>query len=297
MKRKLLKCTGTLTLALALAALSATPALASETGTDAVTGLLSDILVALIGAGSVIAAACIGIRGARKIVKERHAYFTSFSSKGHDLGRFLMQAKEEITIVVIYGDQLLKNYGNLLENLLIQGIRINFLMLESKTAFDMSKQYFGEEEYQYKPGAENAVDRLKKIKAKNIENKKLTIKTWSQRLSASYIAIDCGIEEDQQPKDTAEIHVMLYQYKTPTEKAPLTYMSKDGDASAFEHTVASLKQMWIDSDFLNLDDYFLKSDKKIPASRLSKAIQRLRKKIKHFFKKTVAHSALRCFLL
>lgn len=261
MKRKLLKCTGTLTLALALAALSATPALAAETGTDAMTGLLSDILVALIGAGSVIAAACIGIRGARKIVKERHAYFTSFSSKGHDLGRFLMQAKEEITIVVIYGDQLLTNYGNLLENLLLQGIRINFLMLESKTAFDMSKQYFGEEEYQYKPGAENAVDRLKKIKAKNIENKKLTIKAWTQRLSTSYIAIDCGIEEDRTPKDTAEIHVMLYQYKTPTGKAPLTYMSKVGDASVFDRTVASIKAMWKDSDPLDLSKYFSESEK------------------------------------
>lgn len=278
MKRKPLKCTGTLTLALALAALSAVPAFAAETGTDAVTGLLSDILVALIGAGSVIAAACIGIRGARKIVKERHAYFTSFSSRGHDLGRFLMQAKEEITIVVIYGDQLLENYGNLLENLLLQGIRINFLMLERTEAFKMSESYFGEEANQYKPGAKKAVERLEKIKAKNIENKKLTIKAWSKQLSTSYIAIDCGIGEDQQPKDTAEIHVMLYQYKTPTEKAPLTYMSKAGDASVFDRTVASIKAMWKESVPLHRYNYFLKSDKKAPASRLSKAIQRLRKK-------------------
>lgn len=260
MKRKPLKCAGALTLALALAALSATPALAAETGTDAVTGLLSDILVALIGAGSVIAAACIGIRGARKIVKERHAYFTSFSSRGHDLGRFLMQAKEEITIVVIYGDQLLENYGNLLENLLLQGIRINFLMLERTEAFKMSESYFGEEANQYKPGAKKAVERLEKIKAKNIENKKLTIKAWSKQLSTSYIAIDCGIGEDQQPKDTAEIHVMLYQYKTPTEKAPLTYMSKAGDASVFDRTVASIKAMWKDSDSLDLNKYISEFD-------------------------------------
>lgn len=259
MKRKPLKCTGTLTLALALAALSAVPAFAAETGTDAVTGLLSDILVALIGAGSVIAAACIGIRGARKIVKERHAYFTSFSSRGHDLGRFLMQAKEEITIVVIYGDQLLANYGNLLENLLLQGIRINFLMLKRTEAFKMSETYFGEKENQYKPGAKKAVERLEKIKAKNFENKKLTIK-GSKQLSTSYIAIDCGIGEDQQPKDTAEIHVMLYQYKTPTEKAPITYMSKAGDASVFDRTVASIKAMWKDSDSLDLNKYISEFD-------------------------------------
>ena len=282
MKRKLLKCAGALTLALALAALSATPALAAETGTDAVTGLLSDILVALIGAGSVIAAACIGIRGARKIVKERHAYFTSFSSRGHDLGRFLMQAKEEITIVVIYGDQLLTNYGNLLENLLLQGIRINFLMLEEEPAFAMSKKYFGEKRKQFDRNVNKVFDQIDEIKAAiktgNTENKKLATRVWSLPLSASYIAIDCGIGEGLTPKDTAEIQIMLYQYTIPTKNAPITYMSKVGDVSVFEHTVASIKAMWKESVPLHRYNYFLKSDKKVPASWLSKAIQRLRKK-------------------
>lgn len=282
MKRKLLKCTGTLTLALALAALSAVPAFAAETGTDAVTGLLSDILVALIGAGSVIAAACIGIRGARKIVKERHAYFTSFSSRGHDLGRFLMQAKEEITIVVIYGDQLLANYGNLLENLLLQGIRINFLMLEEEPAFAMSKKYFGEKRKQFDRNVNKVFDQIDEIKAAiktgNTENKKLATRVWSLPLSASYIAIDCGIGEGLTPKDTAEIQIMLYQYTIPTKNAPITYMSKVGDVSVFEHTVASIKAMWKESVPLHRYNYFLKSDKKAPAARPYKAVLQPRKK-------------------
>ena len=282
MKRKLLKCTGTLTLALALAALSAVPAFAAETGTDAVTGLLSDILVALIGAGSVIAAACIGIRGARKIVKERHAYFTSFSSRGHDLGHFLMQAKEEITIVVIYGDQLLTNYGNLLENLLLQGIRINFLMLEEEPAFAMSKKYFGEKRKQFDRNVNKVFDQIDEIKAAiktgNTENKKLATRVWSLPLSASYIAIDCGIGEGLTPKDTAEIQIMLYQYTIPTKNAPITYMSKVGDVSVFEHTVASIKAMWKESVPLHRYNYFLKSDKKAPAARPYKAVLQPRKK-------------------
>lgn len=282
MKRKLLKCTGTLTLALALAALSAVPAFAAETGTGAVTGLLSDILVALIGAGSVIAAACIGIRGARKIVKERHAYFTSFSSRGHDLGRFLMQAKEEITIVVIYGDQLLENYGNLLENLLLQGIRINFLMLEEEPAFAMSKKYFGEKRKQFDRNVNKVFDQIDEIKAAiktgNTENKKLATRVWSLPLSASYIAIDCGIGEGLTPKDTAEIQIMLYQYTIPTKNAPITYMSKVGDVSVFEHTVASIKAMWKESVPLHRYNYFLKSDKKAPAARPYKAVLQPRKK-------------------
>lgn len=282
MKRKLLKCTGALTLALALAALSAVPAFAAETGTDAVTGLLSDILVALIGAGSVIAAACIGIRGARKIVKERHAYFTSFSSRGHDLGHFLMQAKEEITIVVIYGDQLLTNYGNLLENLLLQGIRINFLMLEEEPAFAMSKKYFGEKRKQFDRNVNKVFDQIDEIKAAiktgNTENKKLATRVWSLPLSASYIAIDCGIGEGLTPKDTAEIQIMLYQYTIPTKNAPITYMFKVGDVSVFEHTVASIKAMWKESVPLHRYNYFLKSDKKAPAARPYKAVLQPRKK-------------------
>lgn len=282
MKRKPLKCAGALTLALALAALSAVPAFAAETGTDAVTGLLSDILVALIGAGSVIAAACIGIRGARKIVKERHAYFTSFSSRGHDLGRFLMQAKEEITIVVIYGDQLLANYGNLLENLLLQGIRINFLMLEEEPAFAMSKKYFGEKRKQFDRNVNKVFDQIDEIKAAiktgNTENKKLATRVWSLPLSASYIAIDCGIGEGLTPKDTAEIQLMLYQYTIPTKNAPITYMSKVGDVSVFEHTVASIKAMWKESVPLHRYNYFLKSDKKAPAARPYKAVLQPRKK-------------------
>lgn len=282
MKRKPLKCAGALTLALALAALSAVPAFAAETGTDAVTGLLSDILVALIGAGSVIAAACIGIRGARKIVKERHAYFTSFSSRGHDLGRFLMQAKEEITIVVIYGDQLLANYGNLLENLLLQGIRINFLMLEEEPAFAMSKKYFGEKRKQFDRNVNKVFDQIDEIKAAiktgNTENKKLATRVWSLPLSASYIAIDCGIGEGLTPKDTAEIQIMLYQYTIPTKNAPITYMSKVGDVSVFEHTVASIKAMWKESVPLHRYNYFLKSDKKAPAARPYKAVLQPRKK-------------------
>lgn len=282
MKRKPLKCAGALTLALALAALSAVPAFAAETGTDAVTGLLSDILVALIGAGSVIAAACIGIRGARKIVKERHAYFTSFSSRGHDLGRSLMQAKEEITIVVIYGDQLLANYGNLLENLLLQGIRINFLMLEEEPAFAMSKKYFGEKRKQFDRNVNKVFDQIDEIKAAiktgNTENKKLATRVWSLPLSASYIAIDCGIGEGLTPKDTAEIQIMLYQYTIPTKNAPITYMSKVGDVSVFEHTVASIKAMWKESVPLHRYNYFLKSDKKAPAARPYKAVLQPRKK-------------------
>ena len=275
MKRKLLKCTGTLTLALALAALSAVPAFAAETGTDAVTGLLSDILVALIGAGSVIAAACIGIRGARKIVKERHAYFTSFSSRGHDLGRFLMQAKEEIAIVVIYGDQLLANYGKLLENLLLHGIRINFLMLEEEAAFAMSKKYFGEKRKQFDRNVNKVFDQIDEIKAAiktgNTENKKLATRVWSLPLSASYIAIDCGIGEGLTPKDTAEIQIMLYQYTIPTKNAPITYMSKVGDVSVFEHTVASIKAMWKDSDSLDLNKYISEFDEDASASQADAA--------------------------
>lgn len=274
MKRKLLKYTGTLTLALALAALSATPALAAETGTDAVTGLLSDILVALIGAGSVIAAACIGIRGARAIVTEQYAYFTSFSSKGHDLGRLLRQAKKEITIVANYGGNMLKKYESMLEDCANRGIRINYLMLDAKAVVDMSYVLFGDAKSQTKRNVKDVLDRLKNLNM----SANVTLKACSFPLPASYIAIDCSIGSIQKPKETAKIQVMLYQYRVPTGKAPITYMTKDGDASAFKHTVASIKYMWQHATFLTPDNYFSGSDKKAPAARPYIAVLQPRKK-------------------
>lgn len=274
MKRKLLKCTGTLTLALALAALSAVPAFAAETGTDAVTGLLSDILVALIGAGSVIAAACIGIRGARAIVTEQYAYFTSFSSKGHDLGRLLRQAKKEITIVANYGGNMLKKYESMLEDCANRGIRINYLMLDAKAVVDMSYVLFGDAKSQTKRNVKDVLDRLKNLNM----SANVTLKACSFPLPASYIAIDCSIGSIQKPKETAKIQVMLYQYRVPTGKAPITYMTKDGDASAFKHTVASIKYMWQHATFLTPDNYFSGSDKKAPAARPYKAVLQPRKK-------------------
>lgn len=301
MKRKLLKCTGTLTLALALAALSATPALAAETGTDAVTGLLSDILVALTGAGSVIAAACIGIRGAREIVQERYAYFTCFSSKGHDLGRLLMQATKEITVVVIYGGNMLEKYESLFADRLQSGIQVNFLMLDREYAFSMSEDYYGEKPEQYKHNAKKAIKILKRLESKS---KNLCIKKWSLPLGASYIAIDCGIERWRKPEETGEIQMMLYQYKIPTENSPITYVSKKRDASAFEHTVTSIKHMWEKAPPLNLNEYFSASAKKLQQRRRSLLLRspiRLASTPKQSknkkFKKSVAHSALRCFLL
>lgn len=274
MKRKPLKCAGALTLALALAALSAVPAFAAETGTDAVTGLLSDILVALIGAGSVIAAACIGIRGAKAIVTEQYAYFTSFSSKGHDLGRLLRQAKKEITIVANYGGNMLKKYKTLLEDCASRGIQINYLMLDKNEVVTMSHDFFGDKEYQTRRNVDEVLKALKEFNG----GKNVTLRTWSFPLSASYIAIDCGIGFFQKLEDTAKIQVMLYQYRVPTGKAPITYMTKDGDASAFKHTVASIKYMWHHATFFTPDNYFSVPDKKAPAARPYKAVLQPRKK-------------------
>lgn len=90
----------------------------------------SDIVCSIIETAGVIVAARIGVGGLKKIAKDRFdTYFTSFSSKNHDLERILNRAEKEITIIVVYGDNLLETYKPLLADRLKQGIKINFLML------------------------------------------------------------------------------------------------------------------------------------------------------------------------
>lgn len=105
----------------------------------------SDIVCSIIETTGVIVAARIGVGGLKKIAKDRFdTYFTSFSSKNHDLERILNRAEKEITIIVVYGDNLLETYKPLLADRLEQDVKINFLMLTKDKAQQMTKDYYND---------------------------------------------------------------------------------------------------------------------------------------------------------
>lgn len=200
----------------------------------------SDIVCSIIETTGVIVAARIGVGGLKKIAKDRFdTYFTSFSSKNHDLERILNRAEKEITIIVVYGDNLLETYKPLLADRLEQGIKINFLMLTKEKAQQMTKDYYNDSDEKFKSCYKKSLEYLKSLSKSN----NFKVKMCELPLSASYIAIDCGIENTRRMRD-ALIQIMVYQYGVKTPKAPITYLSHGTPDDILESTIASLRNMW-----------------------------------------------------
>lgn len=214
-------------------------------------GGMVDIVCSMIESGGVIIAAIIGVGGLRKITKEGFdTYFTSFSSENHDLKRIIKRAKIEITIIVAYGDNLLKEYTSLLCKCMRQGIKVNYLMLDKEHAWQMAKDYYNEVDEKLNNDINISLNYLEKLR--HYDN--FEIKTWSYPLSASYIAIDCGIA-GQKPQKNALIQIMVYQYNVPTPEAPITYLSYKKNKDVFERTIGSLKEMWSNANTFERGSY------------------------------------------
>jgi hypothetical protein len=200
----------------------------------------SDIVCSIIETAGVIVAARIGVGGLKKIAKDRFdTYFTSFSSKNHDLERILNRAEKEITIIVVYGDNLLETYKPLLADRLKQGIKINFLMLTKDKAQQMTKDYYNDSDEKFRSRYKKSLEYLMSLS----ESNNFKVRMCELPLSASYIAIDCGIENTWRMRD-ALIQIMVYQYGVKTPKAPITYLSHGTPDDILESTIDSLQNMW-----------------------------------------------------
>lgn len=69
------------------------------------------------------------------------------------------------------------------------------------------------------------------------------VRMYELPLSASYIAIDCGIANHRRTRD-ALIQIMVYQYMVKTPKAPITYLSHRTPNDILESTIDSIRKMW-----------------------------------------------------
>lgn len=214
----------------------------------------SDIICSLIEAAGVIAAAGIGVGGLKKVAKDGFdTYFTSFSSKNHDLERILNRAEKEITIIVTYGDNLLEEYNQLLSSCLKQGIKINFLMLNKEKARQMTEDYYEDTDEKFKRNYKKSLKYLKVLS----ESRNFKIRMYDLPLSASYIAIDCGIEDGRKCQN-ALIQIMVYQYMVKTPKAPITYLSHGTSDDILASTIDSIKKMWGAGEDVKISEYISK---------------------------------------
>lgn len=214
----------------------------------------SDIVCSIIETTGVIVAARIGVGGLKKIAKDRFdTYFTSFSSKNHDLERILNRAEKEITIIVVYGDNLLETYKPLLADRLEQDVKINFLMLTKDKAQQMTKDYYNDPDEKFRSCYKKSLEYLNSLS--RFTNFK--VRMCELQLSASYIAIDCGIENTRRMRD-ALIQIMVYQYGVKTPKAPITYLSHRTPDDILESTIDSLRNMWSNGHEVKISEYIKK---------------------------------------
>lgn len=211
----------------------------------------SDIICSIIETAGVIAAASIGVGGLKKVAKDSFdTYFTSFSSKNHNLERIINRAEKEIMIIVTYGDNLLEEYKPLLMDRLEQGIKINFLMLNKEKARQMTEAYYNDTDEKFRSCYKKSLEHLESLS----KFAGFKVRMYELPLSASYIAIDCGIENTRRMRD-ALIQIMVYQYRVKTPKAPITYLSHRTPDDILESTIDSIKEMWSTGHDVVISEY------------------------------------------
>ena len=112
-------------------------------------------------------------------------------------------------------------------------------MLTKEKAQQMTKDYYNDSDEKFKSCYKKSLEYLKSLSKSN----NFKVKMCELPLSASYIAIDCGIENTRRMRD-ALIQIMVYQYGVKTPKAPITYLSHRTPDDILESTIASLRNMW-----------------------------------------------------
>ena len=198
----------------------------------------ANIIAAIIQAGGTILAAVIAALFAKDIVKKDIApHFRTYKDSPRSLMNVIREARHDVIVVVVVGDNLLKEYLNVFSELLKRNIYIRFLLLDENGFLKMEEYMHGE----WKNGVQirnDTVSMLAKLASNYIHS--FEVRVFSNILTASYIGVD--IQEKILPSSI--IQEMVYLYKTKASDCPITYISPKNDEIAFESTVKAIGKMW-----------------------------------------------------
>lgn len=215
---------------------------------QSVIGASGSIIAAIIATVGSIVAAIIATRGARKIVKESiSSRFRTYGDKSHDVTDILAHSQNDVFFVVAVGDTFIKMYLDYMKKLLSRGIKIRYLLL---TRDKLEKELY------YLNGRKIDVcfreDVIKDLNKLKLQYKDLfELREFDSIMTESYVCVDIMFNPpNQQFISSSVIQTMLYQYKTPSVKSPITYISPKTDEEEFLTTVQCIKQMWEDSKSL-----------------------------------------------
>ena len=208
----------------------------------------------VVGAAATIFAALINGGIFRNTIrKEIVPNFFSYSEPHHDLWPLLRSAKEEIIIVVAYGDRLLKGQKEHLECLLKRGIRIKYLMLDPGKALEMGTSFI------YPTSPLDYVLRARRLEAKAEISDALSslemlqrsvpggmeIRMTSLPLTASYIAIDLPTRVTNPSRCNALIQMMVYQFGVMPENSPIAYLRFKNEKEKLPHCIYKEQACWL----------------------------------------------------
>ena len=130
----------------------------------------------------------------------------------------------------------MEEYKPLLVDRLEQGIKINFLMLNKEKARQMTVDYYNDTDEKFRSCYKKSLEHLESLSRFT----GFKVRMYELPLSASYIAIDCGIANHRRTRD-ALIQIMVYQYMV---KTPITYLSHRTPNDILESTIDSIRKMW-----------------------------------------------------
>lgn len=213
---------------------------------QSVAGASGNIIAAIITTVGTIIAAIIATMGAKRIVKESmNSRFRTYGDKSHDVTDILVLAQNDVFFVAAVGDIFIKEYFEYIKKLLSRGIKVRYLLLTKDKL---------EKELYYVNGRKIDVDFREKV-IESLNELKLQHRDlfeWREFdffMTESYVCVDIMLNPPN-PKyiSSSVIQTMLYQYKTPTEESPITYISPKTDEKEFLTTVQCIKQMWVDSN-------------------------------------------------
>ena len=227
--------------------------------------LLGDI----IGGAATIVSAIISVGYLGKIIhKEIAPSFFSYSEPNHNLWRLLRAAENDITIVVAYGDRLLRTQKLSLLFLLKKGIKIRFLMLTPEKALDMGTSFMqpilppdkiqatcSDKRLKTKMEIESALDNLAQLQKNAPRKNNIDIKMISHSLTASYIAIDLSTRFTHPRQCSSIIQMMVYQFGVMSKNSPTTYLTFKNDKKQFENTADSIDNMRRSAKPVDIEKY------------------------------------------
>lgn len=198
----------------------------------------------LITSGGAVLAAGIAAGKLGKAAKESvTSYFKSFD-RDYDVGDLMRKAKHDITIVVLYGVNLMDDYSCVLRRCVKNGINVRYLMLNIGLAKEMSKKFLREGE-SVQNNIQSCVNTVRSQLMGFHGTGSVEIREWQNTMPVSYIAID--IAGDGCADDEAIIHMMAYLYDTPTKKSPIVHLTKKRDGEKFTTTAGAINRMWEDA--------------------------------------------------